>query len=1028
MRVVLRGRSAEMAAAIGPLRRAMRTGRGGMLLVTGEPGIGKSALPAAVAGEAGTLGFRVGAAAVVRPAPGEADRAGGGRGVEALLLALRSGPDPLLSSGELAELSSLTPVLLADRAASLLADRAGASPVLVVVDDLQWAGPACLATLQALAGRLAGQPVVWALGSRRTSRDFLRGLGEAGPHGLHTHWVRPGPLAGPDVTALARDRLGHEPDGALRHMLAGSGGNPRLIVEVIEGLAQAAARGEPTDRIPSALVRTVRRFMTRLGQGPREVAEVAAVLGRPLSAGEACALLPGQAEADVAGSIDRGIAAGLLSESGHAVRVRFDLIREAIYGDLPPARRAGLHLRCGRYLAAAGDPRAAAGHDAAALRVADLALARTDDLAERATLQVLAARALATLGQPAGALARIRAAGPGGPPRARAQLAAAEALARARSGPEAAARMAVVRALAARRAAAGPGTASGPEPGAASDAGDKTTELVVAQALAEVSRLHGRADDALRHARALRQLAGADHPAYLADEVLALQQADRLTEADLLLGTAGQAAGAWPGLVVARIWQELALGRLAEAEASALALAELGRALGRPADQLAKAAELVITRLRGPAGAGHNVFKMGEADHDEAARWRSAVRAGREQGAAWLWQPGTMRLAAQLGLAAGDRDLVEEAAAVAELAAARNPGIPVFGGLACQVRGVARGDASLLGRAWKILRASPRPLVAASAAQDYGAALLTAPGPGSRAAGVRLLDHAWDGFDQAGAGAARYAVERTLRQAGIRRAKWTARPAGPEGPGPGWHALTDAELKVAELVSSGHTNRSAASQLGLSPNTVGTHVRSIFSKLHIQSRVQLANLRHQQLAGAGAGVGLAAAAQPPARILRAVWAISALVNACPAMPQPPSGASEISTQVRSASDGSPAAAAVISVISRTTPSFLSRSSTPTGVSTAIRTWVWSPLALLSESGASSCTNAAVLSAKNGMSGTASQRIMQAARSWASLCLSLNVPVAAVTSIIGMVVAPRLLTRAVSGSMPRHRRPPPHPNR
>jgi signal transduction protein with GAF and PtsI domain len=52
------------------------------------------------------------------------------------------------------------------------------------------------------------------------------------------------------------------------------------------------------------------------------------------------------------------------------------------------------------------------------------------------------------------------------------------------------------------------------------------------------------------------------------------------------------------------------------------------------------------------------------------------------------------------------------------------------------------------------------------------------------------------------------------------------------------------------------------------------------------------------------------------------------------MPQPPSGASEISTQVRSATDGSPAAAATISVISLTTPSFFSRSRIPTGVRTS----------------------------------------------------------------------------------------------
>jgi hypothetical protein len=477
MRVVLRGRSAEMTAALGPLRRAVRTGRGGMLLVTGEPGIGKSALLAALAAEAGPLGFQVGAAAVVRPAEAGADDLG------ALLLALRSGPEPLLPAAELTELAELAeragdaaaagvPVLLVDRMAGLLADRATSSPVLIVVDDLQWAGRACLATVQALAARLAGRPVVWALGSRRTSRDFLRGLGEAGPHGVAVEWIRPAPLAMPDVTALARDRLGRAPDGALRRMLAGSGGNPRLIVEVIDGVAQAAARGEPTDRIPSPLVRTVRRVMTRLGPGPRELVELMAVLGRPLSVGEACALLPAQAEPDVARGIDRAIAAGLLSGSGHAVRLRFDLVREAVYGDVPTARRAGLHLRCGQHLAGTGDPRAAAEHAraagrdgrapaaaailrqaagdllpcdpaeaaalievarrfspdtpdqtigdagillrtgraAAALQAAELSLARADSTADRAALQGLAARALTALDRADDALIRLQAA------------------------------------------------------------------------------------------------------------------------------------------------------------------------------------------------------------------------------------------------------------------------------------------------------------------------------------------------------------------------------------------------------------------------------------------------------------------------------------------------------------------------------------------------------------------------------------------------------------------------------------------
>ena len=154
---------------------------------------------------------------------------------------------------------------------------------------------------------------------------------------------------------------------------------------------------------------------------------------------------------------------------------------------------------------------------------------------------------------------------PGIPAPERARLAAAEALAQAAAGPEDTARAGGRHALATARSS-----------------GDGVAELVATQALAEASRRHGRAGEALRHARALRQLAGPEYPAQLADEVLALQQADRLDDAGLLLAAAGPAVRAWPELAGAQLWQELALGQLAQAEVSAAALAELGRELDRP--------------------------------------------------------------------------------------------------------------------------------------------------------------------------------------------------------------------------------------------------------------------------------------------------------------------------------------------------------------------------------------------------------------------------------------------------------------
>jgi transcriptional regulator of acetoin/glycerol metabolism/DNA-binding CsgD family transcriptional regulator len=63
----------------------------------------------------------------------------------------------------------------------------------------------------------------------------------------------------------------------------------------------------------------------------------------------------------------------------------------------------------------------------------------------------------------------------------------------------------------------------------------------------------------------------------------------------------------------------------------------------------------------------------------------------------------------------------------------------------------------------------------------------------------------------------------------------------------GWHSLTEAELAVAVQVSRGMTNREAANQLYLSPHTIDFHLRQIFQKLGINSRVELTRvmLKHQ---------------------------------------------------------------------------------------------------------------------------------------------------------------------------------------
>ena len=137
----------------------------------------------------------------------------------------------------------------------------------------------------------------------------------------------------------------------------------------------------------------------------------------------------------------------------------------------------------------------------------------------------------------------------------------------------------------------------------------------------------------------------------------------------------------------------------------------------------------------------------------------------------------------------------------------------------------------------KILQHCPRPILQAAGAEHYGRLLLSA---GEREIAFDHLDVAWDLYDRMGALAPRARVQRLMREAGARRAKWVSDHTQVEKA-----ALTEAERRVAYLIADGHTNKATAKSLGISINTVGTHLRSIYAKLGVQSRVQLANILHE---------------------------------------------------------------------------------------------------------------------------------------------------------------------------------------
>lgn len=160
--------------------------------------------------------------------------------------------------------------------------------------------------------------------------------------------------------------------------------------------------------------------------------------------------------------------------------------------------------------------------------------------------------------------------------------------------------------------------------------------------------------------------------------------------------------------------------------------------------------------------------------------------------------------------------------------------VPSYQGLAVQVRGYVRQDPELLGTAVDILRDSPRPQLLAMALADHGDALLTTS---HKENAVNRLREAAGIMDRIGHHHHHLAaINDTLQLAGVAPHQTTIGASET-----GWDALTPTEKAVAELIVQGQTNRAAAASLGISTNTVGTHLRAIFSKVGVHSRVQLTN-------------------------------------------------------------------------------------------------------------------------------------------------------------------------------------------
>ena len=355
------GRRFELAALQDLLDQA-RSGAGQVVFVEGEAGIGKTRLVAELLAGARRDGFQV--------LLGAADELGADRPFGMLVEALGLHPgsdDPeradvgrLIGGDDGRGLSGAPPPARADLGFRIVESLLGliesivvAGPVVLALEDLHWADPSSLRALGALRRALPQLPValVATLRPSPPGSALDRAMDELGRGARHLVLQ---PLGEDDASTLAAAVAGLPPDEELARRLAPARGNPLYVIELASSLRSDGVEEAP-GASASTLQLTILRRLRSLPETTVEMLKVASVLGRRFGLFQLCAVT-GRSPVALLASLEHAIAARVLGDEDGELVFRHELIRDAIYAQVPPALRRALHREAARALDAAGAP------------------------------------------------------------------------------------------------------------------------------------------------------------------------------------------------------------------------------------------------------------------------------------------------------------------------------------------------------------------------------------------------------------------------------------------------------------------------------------------------------------------------------------------------------------------------------------------------------------------------------------------------------------------------------------------------
>jgi predicted ATPase/DNA-binding SARP family transcriptional activator len=351
------GREGELTNLRRHLEDVRTAGQLRVVLLAGEPGVGKSRLVSEMRGTArqdGTLVLR-GAAYeaqedrpygpwidALRKLPRAVLGTEAGQSLGRLLPEVGAQPEAIASRERLFEAVSSAIAVCTDRGAA----------VMLTFDDVQWLDEASVGLLHYLVRTQRARPVLVLLVARKGELSdnvpllkLLRGLRR--DRTLH-EWEL-GPLRAHDVAALA---LAINPGADAQRIAADSGGNALFALE----LARAGESG-----VPAGVTGLVRDRVDRLSLPAAELLRWGAVLGRTLDVTVLGDLRAGSAEELVTAfaELERHALVETVDDPEHprgAYAFAHDLVRQAVYGEISTPRRRLMHWRIAEALSQRDDP------------------------------------------------------------------------------------------------------------------------------------------------------------------------------------------------------------------------------------------------------------------------------------------------------------------------------------------------------------------------------------------------------------------------------------------------------------------------------------------------------------------------------------------------------------------------------------------------------------------------------------------------------------------------------------------------